>query len=323
MKAVIEGGRFNILHEYIGKVFDSDRMDMEREIEGRFFTTSLYKNVHEEEEQKNMVGILLLKDVTDARRKQMEMQAMYERLDQSNKELEDFAYTASHDLQAPLRKIQSFAKLLTDRYAAALTGNGHTYLARMTAAAHHMESLLNDLLSYSRATRRGSAFEKTDLIRVLHRVLSETNAAERVRVMINVPDNLPLLEVVPLQMYQLFQNLIENAIKFTKHDTQPVLNIHCYIESGEHFANLPVKPGNGYCVLRFIDEGIGFEQENAQRIFHIFQRLHGNSEYAGSGVGLAICKKIAENHGGAIFAEGRPDKGATFTVVLPFFQEIS
>ncbi|MFN8302366.1 MAG: ATP-binding protein [Saprospiraceae bacterium] len=318
---LVSEGQFGFIHNYLKDVFVKDRSDFQQEVEGRFFNISLCRHHRDGETEASYVGILLLKDVTESQRAIREMEAVAKKLDRSNKDLEDFAYTASHDLQAPLRKIQSFGKLLADRYQAQLTGNGQMFLERMIEAARHMERLLGDLLSYSRATRQGSAFEATDLFDTLLQVFRENNVSERARVNVDVPDGFPSIEAIPLQIFQLFQNLVENAIKFTPAERTTELDIRFFIDVSGEFATrsgLPLQ--TEYVVLRFADNGIGFEQDNAERIFQIFQRLHALSEYSGSGVGLAICKKIVENHNGAIFAEGEEGKGATFTVVLPLNQ---
>jgi light-regulated signal transduction histidine kinase (bacteriophytochrome) len=244
-----------------------------------------------------------------------------QQLDRSNRELQQFAYVASHDLQEPLRKIMSFGERLTRKYEALLTGEGKEYITRMNNAAQRMETLINDLLTFSRSTQTDRSFEPTDLNSIFAHVLADMDTVERTKAQINLPDNFPVIESIPSQMRQLFQNLLNNALKFAHSDRPPQVDVYCRLSAGtdlpENYALLPEKD---YCIIDIKDNGIGFEQSNAERIFTIFQRLHGRSEYSGSGVGLAICKKIVDNHQGAIFAEGLEGKGAAFTVVLPLSQ---
>jgi light-regulated signal transduction histidine kinase (bacteriophytochrome) len=251
-------------------------------------------------------------------RKQRELELLNKRIDRSNQELENFAYVASHDLHVPLRKIQSFGKLLSDRYAEALTGDGQLYLERILESTKRMERLLDDLLSFSRSTRSDTGMVPTDLGQVLQEVLTDNNLLDQPEITINIPITLPLIRAVPSQMQQLFQNLLDNACKFKHQDVPTVIEIrYCQTTTAELPESELWAEGN-YCVLEFADNGIGFDQENAERIFNVFQRLHGVSEYQGSGIGLAICKKVVDNHRGAIKATGTPGAGAIFTIVLPF-----
>lgn len=314
---LVTTGPFSFILDYIKDVFTSDRRDLENEIDGNVYRLSLYTHTPHGYSSSESIGILLLKDVTEVNKKQRELNEMYEQLNRSNKELEEFAYTASHDLQAPLRKIQSYSKLLADKYEDILTGNGSAYLDRMVEAARHMESLLSDLLTYSRATIQKSDFQKKSLVNLLADVISEMGADKRLDLQVVADDDLPEIDIIIMQIYRLFQNLIENSLKFAKPDTQPTLQIS--MELRAEYTSL--RTGKIYkkpiCLVQFSDKGIGFAQENAERIFQIFQRLHGKSEYEGSGVGLAICKKIMDNHHGEIFAESTPGEGATFSIILP------
>lgn len=317
---LVSASKFSFLKDYLQDVFSSSRKDVEQEVEGSFYHFSLYAQMRDEQLPDNNIGILLIKDVTEINRKQRELLSLHKRIQRSNKDLEEFAYTASHDLQAPLRKIQSFSRLLTDRYSDALTGNGLVYLKRMNDAAQHMEALLNDLLLYSRASRKGDGFELTDILSILKRVISDVSVNVNAEVNIHSPEELMLIDAIPTQIHQLFQNLVENAIKFTKPGASPVLDIRVAVKKGKDITDEHLPDEADYCVIEFADQGIGFDQENAERIFQIFQRLHGLSEYTGSGLGLAICKKIADTHNGFINAHAEIEKGATFTVILPVKQ---
>jgi len=308
-------GKFSALTEPLHSLFQNqNRQEQEHEIEGGFYTTSLYVTANEAEPEKKWLGVLLIKDVTALIRKQRELELLNKRIDRSNQELENFAYVASHDLHAPLRKIQSFGKLLSDRYAEVLTGDGQRFLERMLDSTKRMERLLDDLLSFSRATRSETGMVPTDLNLVLQEVIADLDQTD---LTLNIPKDLPTIRAVPSQMQQLFQNLLDNACKFKRSDVPVVIDIRHRQASAAELPEFELWAEGTYCVLEFADNGIGFEPENAERIFNIFQRLHGLSEYKGSGIGLAICKKVVDNHRGAIKAEGIPGQGATFTIVLP------
>lgn len=322
LNTLFENNAFTFLGEHVTKVFGGERADVEREINGRIYKASVYSDGQDDDgKPDNVVGVLLLKDVSELNKKQRELEVRVQQLDRSNRELQQFAYVASHDLQEPLRKIMSFGERLTRKYDAILTGDGKEYITRMNNAAQRMETLINDLLTFSRSTQTDRRFEVTDLNSVFAHVLADMDTVERTKAHINLPDNFPTIESIPSQMRQLFQNLLNNALKFAHSDRSPQVDVRCRLTAGtdlpEHYALLPEKD---YCIIDIQDNGIGFEQSNAERIFTIFQRLHGRSEYSGSGVGLAICKKIADNHQGMIFAEGLVGIGALFTVVLPLKQ---
>lgn len=229
-------------------------------------------------------------------------------LQRSNAELETFAYVASHDLQEPLRKVRAFGDLLQAEYEDKLGEEGAGYIKRMQNAAERMSLLINDLLSLSRVATKGNPFTETDLNKVvssvindLEVVINETGAEIEIGA-------LPQIEADQIQMRQLFQNLIANAIKFRRDDATPIISIHHVAEA----------INEGMCRIDVEDNGVGFEPEHEDRIFNLFQRLHGRSERPGSGVGLAICRKICDRHNGSIVAKGRPGSGATFILSLPF-----
>ena len=229
-------------------------------------------------------------------------------LERSNRELVDFAFVASHDLQEPLRKIQAFGERLRSR-SAQLDEQALDYLARMQNAAARMQTLIQDLLAFSRVTTKAQPFRSVALDEVLKEVLSDLEVRiEQVGATVEAGP-LPRLVADRTQMRQLLQNLIANALKFRDKERSPVVKLS---------ARTVQDPGGGEQLeLSVKDNGIGFEPKYAERIFGLFQRLHGRTEYEGSGVGLAICRKIAERHGGSITATGVPGHGATFTVTLP------
>ncbi len=249
-------------------------------------------------------------DVTERRRAEQELHRKAQELARSHAELEQFAYVASHDLQEPLRKIQAFGDRLKIKCADTLTDDGRDYLGRMQNAAARMQTLLHDLLALSRVASHPRPFEPVDLASVAWDVVSDLES--RIEQLGGRVDVTPLPVVLGdrLQMSQLLQNLIGNALKFHKPGRRPVVAVRAECVAGEN--------GNaGLCRLIVEDNGIGFDEKYRDRIFQVFQRLHGRNEYEGSGIGLAICRKIAERHEGSITAESVLGSGAKFTVTLP------
>jgi len=225
-------------------------------------------------------------------------------LARSNEELDQFASIASHDLQEPLRKVRTFTQELTRMEGASLSDKGRDYLERANGAAARMQTLIEDLLKFSRVSTHAEAFTGVDLGQVVEDVLIDlSNVVEQAHAVVHV-GTLPTVSAEPLQMRQLMQNLLSNAVKFHAADRTPEVWVDSTVEGEE--ARITVR-----------DNGIGFDQRYAARIFRVFERLHGRSDYAGTGIGLALCRKIVERHGGAIAAEGAPGEGATFTVTLP------
>jgi len=237
-----------------------------------------------------------------------------EELTRSNRELEDFAFVASHDLQEPLRKIRAFGDRLMSTYGEELDGKGVDYIKRMKMAAERMSNLINDLLEFSRITTRGKEFVDVDMKALVNDIVSDLEIAIEESNSIITVDELPTIKGDKGQMYQLFLNLLSNAIKFRQMDIDPKISIHYeQIETHDELTEQPVK----LHLITLIDNGIGFEQEFADKIFVPFQRLHGRSEYKGTGIGLAVCRRIVERHGGTISAESELTKGATFTLKIP------
>jgi PAS domain S-box-containing protein len=256
-------------------------------------------------------------DVTELKQSQVALEERLNALNRSNADLEQFAYVASHDLQEPLRKITAFGDRLTRKHAVGLTDEGRLYLERMTAAAARMQALIDNLLSFSRVARRVGDLAPTDLNATVRTVLGdlELKAAEKEAQITVGP--LPTLRAVPSQMQQLFQNLLSNALKFSRADVPPVVSVRAeHVSTADKVAQR-LDLGKKYVRVLVQDNGIGFDPVYAEKIFDLFQRLHGRSEYEGTGLGLAIVKKIVENHHGLIFAESAPGEGARFTVVLP------
>ena len=241
-------------------------------------------------------------------------------LARSNTELKQFAYTASHDLQEPLRKIQAFGDRLKTKYAAALDERGLDYLERMRSSAQRMQTLIQDLLTYSRVTSKARSFVSVDLTVLAQEVVADLEVRiEGTRGRVEV-GHLPTLAADPTQLRQLLQNLIGNALKFHRPEVPPVVTVQAQPVlagmSAEAGTLASADPPAAYQIT-VQDNGIGLEEEYNEQIFAPFQRLHGRGQYEGTGIGLAVCRKIARRHGGDITVSSAPGQGSTFTVTLP------
>jgi two-component system sensor kinase FixL len=254
-----------------------------------------------------IIDITIRKKNDDYIKKQKaELEILAIELKKSNEELENFAYISSHDLQEPLRKIQSFGDRLKTMEANNFSEKGLDYLNRIINAADRMSVLINDLLLFSRLNSRAQPFEKVNLNTILKEVLSDMEVSiEKTKAKIEI-EPLPSIDAEPLQMRQLFQNMISNAIKFRKENEIPVIKI---------FSGEISEQGRQLLEISFSDNGIGFDEKYNDRIFNIFQRLEGQ-KYEGSGIGLSVCKKIANRHGGNITAKSKTGTGSTFLVTL-------
>ncbi len=242
-----------------------------------------------------------------------------EQLNESNDELKQFAYIASHDLQEPLRKITSFSDLLKEQYQGKLDEEGNHYLARISASAYRMRRLITDLLEYSRAGRDSDEnVKKVFLDEVVNSVIDDMEVAINEKNAIITFQNLPVVDGKETEFRQVFQNLLSNSLKFAKKETIPQITISTAQAPQELIKTYPqLDQSIGYFLIILEDNGIGFDQSYAERIFTIFQRLHGKNEFEGTGIGLSITRKIIENYGGVISAEGIVANGATFKIVLP------
>lgn len=243
----------------------------------------------------------------ESRNRQLE--SLNEKLSQSNEELERFASVAAHDLQEPLRKIQAFGDRLAANASEHLDEKDQLYIERMRNAASRMRVLIDDLLQLSRVTSRAQPAEQVDLRNVVTEVADDLESQiDETGAVIEVGD-LPVVVADPSQMHSLFQNLVSNALKFRKADQPPLVRISEIRDTAS--------PQNGMAHISVEDNGIGFDPEYGERVFKIFERLNGRTDYSGTGIGLALCKKIVSRHGGTITAEGKPGEGAVFTVSLP------
>ncbi len=257
------------------------------------------------------------RDITELKEYEFELEQKLKDLDRSNKELEEFAYVASHDLQEPLRKITIFGERLQKISGEKLGADGEMYLTRMLAATHNMNLLIDNLLEFSRTTSKNQPFIKTDLNLILEEVKTELELKVEETKTIIKSEKLPVAEVIPGQIKQFFNNIFSNAIKFSKPSSKSVIKITSDKLSNIEKQKYMLYKNMAYYKISIHDNGIGFESEYSEKIFQMFQRLHAKSEYPGSGIGLAICKKIAENHNGILFAYSLPGNGATFTLILP------
>ncbi len=246
-----------------------------------------------------------------------ELSVFSEELARSNRELEDFAFVASHDLQEPLRKIRAFGNRLESGYNDVIDERGKDYLARMLNAAERMSMLISDLLAFSRVSTRGKEFGEVDLNRAINSVIDDLEIAiDEKSAEINVSD-MPVIRGDKSQLEQLFLNLISNALKFQSEGVKPIVSINATNALPEDTSDILISEEYEWIKITVTDNGIGFEQSFAEKIFAPFQRLHGRSEYKGTGIGLAVCRRIVERHNGQINAISKPGEGATFSIILP------
>jgi signal transduction histidine kinase len=251
----------------------------------------------------------------EARTQELSMYS--DELARSNRELEDFAFVASHDLQEPLRKIRAFGNRLESGYADVIDERGKDFLARMLNAAERMSMLISDLLAFSRVSTRGKEFGDVDLNKALSSVLSDLEIAiDEKSAKVNI-DHLPIIRGDRTQIEQLFLNLISNALKFQPEGVAPEVNVTWSEPDEAELADIVMSDEFDWVKIKVADNGIGFDQSFAEKIFAPFQRLHGRTEYKGTGIGLAVCRRIVERHNGQIAAQSVQGEGATFTILVP------
>jgi PAS domain S-box-containing protein len=262
-------------------------------------------------ENDRVVGrVVLFKDITERKQSALALEHKADELARSNAELEQFAFVASHDLQEPLRKIRAFGDRLKTKCEAALPEEGADYLNRMQSASARMQTLINDLLTFSRVISRNEPFVEVDLNQITREVLGDLEVRiEKTGASVEVGD-LPNIEGDPTQMRQLLQNLIGNALKFHAPGATPKIQVRATTIEDE-------SAGSAICHLTVQDNGIGFDEKYLDRIFAVFQRLHGRQEYEGTGIGLAVCRRIVDRHKGTITAKSKPGQGTTFIIDLP------
>ena len=238
----------------------------------------------------------------------LELADANDNLTRSNAELAQFAYIASHDLQEPLRKISIFSQLLEQSLGDNVNEKTTGYLTKINHSSSRMSRLIKDVLTYSRLSKEQEVFELVDLNLVIERAREDYELLIEQKEAVIYCSGLPVIAAIPLQMAQLFGNLLGNALKFTRHDVQPLISI-----TATQFEENDIV----YFKITIADNGIGLKAEYAEQIFQIFQRLHRKSEYEGTGIGLAMCKKIALNHHGDINGEGSSENGAVINILLP------
>jgi PAS domain S-box-containing protein len=259
-------------------------------------------------------------DITQRKADEEKLRRFAAQLERSNAELQNFASVASHDLQEPLRKIQAFGDRLKTKCEAQLGEQGLDYLERMQNAAQRMQTLIQDLLQLSRVTSRAQPFQPCDLAKIAADVVNDLEVRiEQCNGRVELK-NLPTIDADPLQMRQLFQNLIANALKFHRPDVPPVVRITGEIINAPDHSLPGARAGDRVAQITVQDNGIGFDPKFAEQIFVVFQRLHTKQEYEGTGIGLAVCRKITDRHGGGIVAQSTQNQGATFIVSLPVRQ---
>jgi PAS domain S-box-containing protein len=279
--------------------FELEIRHRDRHIIPVLYNASLYRD-----ENGEIAGAFAAaRDITERKRAEAALEQKVQELARSNADLEQFAYVASHDLQEPLRMVANFTQLLADRYHDQLGSEGAEFIEYAVDGATRMQKLIDDLLTYSRVGTRGKAFEPADCNQILARALANLQVAIHENEALVSHDELPTIMGDPSQLTQLFQNLVANAVKF-----RGVVPPHVHISAVRQ---------DGHWLFSIRDNGIGIDPQFADRIFVIFQRLHGHGEYPGTGIGLALCKKIVERHRGRIWVESQPSQGATFFFTIP------
>jgi PAS domain S-box-containing protein len=268
--------------------------------------------------------IAFIRNITKEKKIEKELELHRNQLAQKNIELEkinteltSFNYIASHDLKEPLRKIKTYSNFIIEKNSGSLTGEVKEYMKRIITATTNMQRLIDDLLAFSRTSSMEKNLSSTDLNELLEEVKGSLKYTIEEHSATIVSDTLPVAKVIPFQFQQLMENIIGNAIKYRKPETTPHVSITYRIASGYDYIPEGAIPSMEYGRISVKDNGIGFNQIYANKIFEIFQRLHGKNEYSGTGIGLAICKKIVENHGGFITAHGSEGEGATFNIFIP------
>ncbi len=280
-------------------------------------TVNLVIRLIQSEQGKLIKLVASINDITEQKLIQRNLDHHVKELHRSNHELEEFAYVASHDLQEPLRKISTFCDRLHDKYAEKLDGEGSMYLERIMASAENMRVLIQDLLDFSRITRTTDQFQKVDLQQVVDQAVLDLEILIEETGTRIIKGDLPMVMGSPTQLIQLFTNLFHNAIKFRHPQRSPEVRVEWKSAGLSDALRLGLDLDQEYHLISVRDNGIGFEEEYVNRIFQVFQRLHGKSEYPGSGIGLSICKKIVEHHKGGLRAQGYPGEGADFIFLLP------
>lgn len=279
------------------------------------YLKSIGKIITDHKNQKYFIGINM--DITELVTSNRQLELKNKKLEMFNADLASFNYVASHDLQAPLRKIQMFISRINELELVNLSAQGKEYFGRIHSSAAHMQVLINDLLLFSRTNASNKKFELTNLNDILNIAIEELALQIEEKKADIIHDVLPNIYVIPYQVQQLFINLLSNSLKFSKENSTPVIKVSCQVVHKQEMIFEEDITSETYYKLAFCDNGIGFENQYSEKIFNLLFRLHDKSAYPGSGIGLAICKKIVENHFGFIEAESNPLKGSSFYIYFP------
>ncbi len=282
----------------------------------------------QENDSKQFIGFM--RDITNRQRIEKTAKEKSEQLAEANaillatnKELESFAYISSHDLQEPLRQIQTFVSRIKDIDNDLLSENSKKYFSRIEGASARMQALISDLLAYSRTKTEARTFEQTDIHEVVKEVLNEFQEIIKEKKAVVVLGEMCSTTVIRYQFHQMIHNLISNALKFSRPDLQPLISIDCKNITPDPGTHPDISPERTYCHISISDNGIGFDEQYTDRIFQVFQRLHDKNTIAGTGIGLAIVKKIVDNHNGIITVSSKPGNGARFDIFLPLEESAS
>lgn len=280
----------------------------------------LYRKNHElriKEEEAKKLNDALYHANNELRKQYEEIERHANELLIKNRELDAFTYISSHDLQEPLRKIQTFSKLILTKDFDNLSDDGRHKFERIIYSADRMRQLINSLLAFSRTNTSERTFENVDLNTIIEDLKEELNENIREKQAVIETKLHGKANIIPFQFTQLMQNLITNSLKFTKDDVPPHIIITSRINNGAELQEEKLSAGKEYCHIVFTDNGIGFDQKFSDKIFEVFQKLHNRQDYEGTGIGLAIVKKIIENHNGIITAVSEPMNGVTFNIYIP------
>lgn len=288
-----------------------------KDVNGKYRWMHTYGTVFDRDQNGEVEHVLNISvDITQQVEAELALQQKNIELSNSNSSLQDYAYITSHDLKEPLRKITTFSSILINTQSKGLTDEGRLYVTKISDAAMRMQAMISDLLTISTISGN-KAFETYSLQQVAKEAIQRLeHKIEDKKAKVHVGE-LPVAHIVPAQFRQLFQNLINNSLKFTRPGVSPEITITATSISSPEARKLGVTKAGKHIKLEFTDNGIGFDNAYAEKIFSIFQRLHGQGEYEGTGIGLSICRKVVENHGGIIVASGTPGEGAKFTIIIP------
>jgi PAS domain S-box-containing protein len=315
LKELVASGEYDYNYQILERAFKGEEIQEEREFEDKTFMID-YKPV------KNVSGevfnvMVVMHDITEIKNVQRSLELKVEELNNSNQDLEQFAYVASHDLQEPLRKIRAFGDRLQSKFNKDISEEGLDYIKRMQSASERMQTLIDDLLTYSRVTRTDEGFVEVDLHEEIQKILEDLEyTIEKKNATIDLMVN-HTISAIPGQIRQLLQNLLSNAIKFTQEGINPVVEIKSEILKGSLLDIPELEQNKDYCRISVQDNGIGFDQQYSDKIFELFQRLHTRNEYQGTGIGLAVCKKIVDKHNGLINVTSKQNHGTKFVIILP------